>query len=266
MNIEFEKMKRFPKLGNYIICIINALHYAKFYNYNFKLPSDHEIVKDDYIVFNNNILINNEPTLKIGIITDFYKSTFIKNVTFDESLFKINHSQVVDKLQSILKIQLHETFKVDCLIHVRSGDIFKSDVIHKNYAQPPLHYYVEILKQNTFENIYLIAEDTLNPVINQLCNLFPNIIFKLQNLEDDIKQILCAKTIISGIGTFIPSILLCDSKCRTLYSSKENKFYKPYFAVKKIHVITLPYDDYYNKMGEWKNSDEQRDLMIKYVK
>lgn len=249
-------------MGNYIICIINALHYAKFYNYNIKLPSNHKIVKDDYVVFNNNISIN-EPFVK-KIITDFFESTFVKKDK--EILFFLNHGQVVDKLQSILNIQLDENLEVDCLIHIRSGDIFKNNV-HKLYAQPPLHYYLEILKKNTFNNIYLIAEDTLNPVINQLLNLYPNINFKIQSFENDIKLILSAKTIITGIGTFIPSVVLCNSKCKTIYSSKEeNQFYKPYFIIKQINVITFLYDDYYNIMGEWKNSEEQRDLMIKYVK
>jgi hypothetical protein len=49
---------------------------------------------------------------------------------------------------------------------------------------PPLSYYVEIINNNNFKNIYLIAEDTLNPCINSLLNMYPNIIFKINTLDD----------------------------------------------------------------------------------
>jgi hypothetical protein len=224
-------------------------------------------VHDTYINFNDDI-DSNSFTSKIGKIEDFFRRpSLINNIAVDKKIFQMNHCHVLDRFQTLLKVKPLDNSNIDCVIHIRSGDIFKSN-INENYTQPPLHYYTSILKANSFKNVYLIAEDKLNPVINKLLSLYPCICFNLQNLEDDIKLLISAKTVVSGIGTFTPSLLMCTSNCSTIYSSHQDslKFYEPYLMCKKIEVIHYCYKDYYTKMGKWNNSDEQKNFMLTYAK
>ena len=64
--------------------------------------------------------------------------------------------------------------KNDPIIHIRRGNIFKT--FHRYYNQPSLCFYNSILNNFTFKNIYLIAVNKENPVINHLLKEFPNII------------------------------------------------------------------------------------------
>ena len=95
--------------------------------------------------------------------------------------------------------------------------------------------------------------------------LFPNIIFELQNLVDDIKIILGARNIISSIGTFIPSLMLLSNNIENIYHPS----YSPinYFCnlnIKKVNIKKINLDNYYKKMIPWKNSHEQNNYLLNY--
>ena len=143
------------------------------------------------------------------------------------------------------------------------------DVFSKNppsyYLPPPLSFYVNILKSNNFDKIILLSEDKKNPIILELIKLFPNIIFELRNLDDDIKIILSARNIISSIGTFIPSLLLLSNNIENIYYPS----YSPvnYFCnlnFKKINIKEIDLSNYYKKMIPWKNSKEQNNYLLNY--
>ena len=91
------------------------------------------------------------------------------------------------------------------IIYIRSGDLFNKSNVHPKYISAPYYFYKKILEKykNTYKKYILVAEDTINPVIKKLLKEYPNIEYKKNNLEDDIKIILGASHIISSIGTFI---------------------------------------------------------------
>ena len=72
-------------------------------------------------------------------------------------------------------------------IYIRSGDIFKK--FHKGYFQPPLCFYKKILNYFKFKKIFIIAEDSNNPVINKLLVQFPNVIYNKNSLIYDISYL-----------------------------------------------------------------------------
>ena len=77
----------------------------------------------------------------------------------------------------------------DLYIHIRSGDIFHyNNYKDINYAQPPLCFYISVLDNFEFRNIYILSQDTLNPVIKKLINHFPKIILTKNTLEIDVKN------------------------------------------------------------------------------
>ena len=250
MNLKIEQAGR---LGNFLIQIKNSLHIAFYYNYNVILPV-HPLLNTTYIIINKDVTLDNK------IITDksnFYYRDRIKNI--NKSLFTINSDKVLIILKDIFKMKNISPLKNDELvIHIRSGDIFTSKP-HPGYIIPPLSYYTNIIQQNNYKNIYLLAEDRLNPCINQLIKLYPTITFKLQSLEEDIKIILAARNIVMSFGTFIPSLLMLSNNKKDVYSPSYSGYNN---RDCRVHITDL--HEYHNIMTPWRNTVEQREIMLTY--
>ena len=246
------------KIGNFIIMLSNAIKIALFYNYNVIIPN-HPYINTTYIVINNDINLNNE---KIIDPYDFFYKTKIKNI--DTILFKKNTLKTLEILKSCFalknEIQLGDN---DLLIHIRSSDIF-GDNPHPSYLTPPLSYYVNIIDKNNFNEIYLIAEDRINPCINRLLQLYPKIKFKIQSLEEDVKLILGAKNVVMGFGTFIPSLLLVSDNIKNLYKPSYMNNDETDVLNRIIKVFNIELSAYKKRMTPWKNTLEQRKFMLTY--
>jgi hypothetical protein len=128
----------------------------------------------------------------------------------------------------------------DLVIHIRSGDIFDKDP-HPGYIMPPLSYYLDIIRINTFKNIYLLAEDRKNPCINALLELYPTIQFELQPLEKDVRLILGAVNIVASYGTMIDSLLLFSNNIKRVYRPS---YYLRIINQDHINYITIDLDKY----------------------
>ena len=249
----------FGRFGNNVIQLINILHISLYYNLKIKL------LLHPYF----NIKIINEKLCNDNlndnlILTDpdnFYYKDKIKNISKD--VFDTNYKKIMDLLCDAFTIKNMPILNKNTLIiHIRSGDIFVAQP-HPAYVPPPLSYYTNILNNNNFDKIILVAEDTRNPVINALRQLYPNIIYKKQSLENDIRTILAVDNIICSVGTFIPYLILFSKNITNLYkpsyvSTPDNYYNKDL----KIHNINLT--DYKSKLTHWKNTKEQIIFLMKY--
>lgn len=251
------------RLGNLIIMIKNALHIGLFYKYNIILPKN-QFINTTYIVINDEIKIDDK---QLTGNNGFFGRDEILNI--DTNLFNENKDMVVKMLKDIFLLNNAKPLGVnDLVIHIRSGDIFASKSPHPRYLMPPLSYYRNIIEQNSFDNIYLIAEDKLNPCINRLLELFPKIIFKFQPFENDVDMILGASNIVISYGTLVPQLLDLSNIKKNIYIPSYMYKYKPEcfrFITENectFHVTEL--EDYYKIMIPWKNSPEQIETMITY--
>lgn len=165
-----------------------------------------------------------------------------------------------------------EVSKKDLYIHIRSGDIFKN-IINKYYSQPPLCFYQNIINNYNFSKIYLISFDKSNPVIQELINKYPYIIYNKNSLKFDITKLINAYNIVASISSFLNLIIQLNINLEFLWD----------FNIFKLNekILLLHYDLYkypYNnitiyrmeptlkyrlKMYIWKNTKNQRKLMIK---
>ena len=167
-------------------------------------------------------------------------------------------------IKPIFKIKLDENNIIDdekiVYIHFREGDIF-SNCPHKAYVQPPLSYYKNII--NNYDNTILICEDKKNPCINELLKQ-ENIEYISNTLEKDLSNLSNVSNLVIGFGTFGFLLYLMNPCLKNLYI--------PDFFVNElpkgdwgddinVHIIELPN---YIKVGEWKNSVEQRKMMLDY--
>lgn len=260
------------RFGNSVIRLINILHLALYYNLTIKTPKHNFF---DIDIINKNILENiiqtkNNKNIILRDPHNFYYRNKIKNI--NKKSFYINNKLVINILKKAFTIKdIPLLDKNDIIIHIRSGDIFNNHP-HKKYIMPPLSYYNKILNKNNFNKIILVSEDTKNPVINKLINLYPNIIYKKQSLIDDIKIILGGTKIISSFGTFIPYLLLLSDNIINLYQPSYQKTeiddylniqYENY-NINRFNIYSTNLENYRLSMFPWKNTYEQRNLMLNY--
>jgi hypothetical protein len=109
----------------------------------------------------------------------------------------------------------------------------------------------------------LLAEDQKNPCINALLELYPTIQFELQPLEKDIRLILGAVNVVASYGTMINSLLL--------FSDNIKRVYRPSYSIRivdqdHINYITIDLNNYKEILSPWKNTREQREIMLVYDK
>lgn len=148
----------------------------------------------------------------------------------------------------------------DLVIHIRSGDIFVWP--HPFYAQPPLSFYLDIIKSRIWDSVTLIAEDRRNPCINPLLMKIKGIKFKAHDMHTDISILLSAKNLAVGFGTFGTAILKMSKRIENVYMFNHNNR-NMFRAQLKSLFNCVPSYRYYTKMiNKWRNKNEQRQIMI----
>jgi hypothetical protein len=153
-------------------------------------------------------------------------------------------------------------------IHIRSGDIFLPGCTHPYYGQPPLAYYLKILNCFNFSNVAIVYEDLNNPVIPEVikhakhkCNkvdLYHN------GLDEAIRVLLNAQSIVAGLGTFIPGIVAISKKVENVFVFN-NKFNDWGKSLNLINIKDVT-NEYHSKVTNknWRNTPEQLSLMMSF--
>ena len=236
------------RLGNNINQLKNAIQLAVSKNYNVIIPR-HPYFSKTYISLNKQIGINSK---RISDPNNYFDSPNIPDIDQNRVL------QILRDCFTVKDVKALDT--EDLVIHIRSGDIFDKDP-HPGYIMPPLSYYVDIIRTNTFKNIYLIAEDRKNPCINALLELYPTIQFELQPLEKDIRLILGAVNVVASYGTMIDSLLLFSDNIKRVYRPSYSTIL---FKLESVEYIITDLDNYKESMSPWKNTAEQRETMLVY--
>jgi hypothetical protein len=264
-NIYIEKW--FCRLGNNIIQVINVILIALYYNYNIILPKN-KYFNTTYIIINDKITMENEKIISSESENFFFRDR-IKDI--DKKLFKLNNERTLEILKKSFNFnnfKLHDLKNNDIVIHIRSGDIFSRPNPHPHYIMPPLSYYIDIIKFIKYDNtiddpvIYLISEDTLNPCVNELLKLYPQIIYKKQSLDEDISLILSAHNIIASFGSFISALLHFSQNIKNLHKVSYDKY--DWEIYKNLNFYITDLNEYHELMKPWKNTEEQKRIMINY--
>jgi hypothetical protein len=217
--IHFHINHWYGRFGNNIIAICNGIYTAR--KYKGKLTfMPHPILKQKIFDFTE------------GDITELYQENFYEfNKHFTEilsvtDLHELIHVYLMDIIPR-LNIELSEK---DLIIHIRSGDIFLPQYYDFNYTQPPLSYYTNIIDNNKYDHIYLVAEDYRNPVINELLKYnahIKTIIGKNNNTTvlnfnyefiRDLNILLQAKNLVVGTGSLGYIVALMSNKLIKLYN------------------------------------------------
>lgn len=246
----------FGRLGNNILQLIRAIHYAVLNNHNSIQFQKHSLLTSNIITLEN---IENSDK---STINDTFFSLKKYNITDPEPYVMKEYFQKY--IKSIFKIQTENNNDVtdDKTIHIhfRGGDIFSSNP-HKAYVQPPLSYYKDII--NEYDSIKLVCEDKKNPCINELLKQ-ENVEYISNTLENDLSILSSVSNLVIGFGTFGFLLYLMNPKLKNLFVPDffVNELPKGSWGNDiKVHIIELPN---YIKVNEWKNSNEQRKMMLEY--
>lgn len=251
------------RLGNNICQLKNAIFVAFHYKHDLIIPKN-KFLRKTYLLKEHK---NDKKEIIIDKKNNF-KSQFHFNLPFtvQHYIFEKNINDIKDIMIKNFKYNYKERESFtdnDLVIHIRSGDLFNTnEKVHPRYISAPLYFYKKIIDNNSYKNIYLVCEDTKNPVIKKVLELYPKIIYNKRNtLEDDIKLILQAKHIVSSVGTFVQSLLWMTKYTKKVYlpSFVRKHGYPPNLIIEKIE---LP--EFKKKIGRWENNEKQRKLLINY--
>ena len=258
--------------GNTIICLNNVIFYCEILGCkNIYLSSFYNWYIKNKITFNNiTIDINNPNDINCNS-SEFLCTTFVMGFWLNQMFIE---SQIrTDVLKNEIKRNLPKVNidPNDLYIHIRSGDIFVNNP-NPSYSQPPLCFYQKILYNFKFNNIYLISEDTKNPIISKLLEEFPSIIYKNNNLELDFSYLSNAYNLVGSVSSFLLTSIKFNDNLQKYWEydiyQMSHKFLLLHPQIYKedkkyITYLMKPSLRYRNEMFIWKNNISQIDLMLK---
>lgn len=154
-------------------------------------------------------------------------------------------------------------------IHVRGGDVFGPRK-PRAYGQPPLSFYELILEHREWDEVTIVHQDALNPVLPGLIRLCEakGITPRLTSgaLVDDVVALLEAVNVVAGRGTFVPAVAGLSPFCRRVYYFEDKcSVVPPKSGITLVRVAD--HEGRYRRevlSGNWENSRAQRDLMVSY--
>ena len=243
------------RLGNNILQIIRAIHYAIYNDYNLikfnnhsqlnktiieldLISKDNKIVSDTFFNLKKFSLLDPEPYL----MKQYFKK-YIENIFF----IKSNSNSVNNN---------------DLYIHIRSGDCLTQSA-HSYYIPPPFSYYTKIIASKEWNKIIVVYEDDRNPCIKLLKNKnYNNIELISSSLHNDLQLLSQCENLVIGFGTFGLLIYFLSNNIKNLYipDYAYNEMPKGDWKI-NLNIIELPN---YIKCGDWKLTTENLNKVIEY--
>lgn len=208
-----------------------------------------------------------------------YETDSIRTIV--SSFRDATHFPVVKNFNSRLETA---SIEKNIVIHLRSGDIFRSRNTHPDYGQPPLSFYTCAIEHYSPKFVTLVYEDDANPVTKPLLNYLKceHLPFTIQssNLRSDLALLTNASALVISRGTFALGVLLLNDVIKTLYCFNSSQEQDPVF---RLHLSRHFYGNdtvntpvvneivdrtgfYFCSVccGNWKNTFRQRRLMLSY--
>ena len=158
----------------------------------------------------------------------------------------------------------------------------------KDNIQPPLSYYLEIINKFGFKDIVIVTEkDLRNPCIKQLKEIMPDLKIQTSNLLDDMSTIMSARNLIVGQSSFSLCLGLASDKIKRIFIPQFDitnwffhsrghiapniyrYFFDPRFSGSQfqdldIEVYLIKIANYV-PIGDWRNNEQQKTLMIEHL-
>lgn len=250
----------FGRFGNNIIQLNNAIKLGlqtgckkiTFLDKTIHLPKSKSVKDYSFIAKMNRFGMN---YFYIDRLKKIYPN-FDETIVNQEKVRNILLKYCFDKYKFV-----HSTY---LCIHIRSGDIFDKLFPHGRYIQPPYSFYKMILELKEFSGkpVVLITENKKNPNVRKILENYDNVFWEKNTLKRDQEIILNSKYIVFGYGTFVPQLLYLSYGKKNAIRFQDNKIslhnYNDGFSKVSSEVIVNNY------ITHWKNTDEQRNIMLNF--
>lgn len=146
------------------------------------------IVKNDNYL---NLLHNSKQIdYNLNLNFDFFQTEEIINLIYEYLNLEENKKNIIN----------HNPFKDrynnnnDLFIHIRLGDVAN--------RSPGIQYYLKVIKQTSFENLYIASDSLNNTIIKDIQKIYPNAILVNKTPEETIQFGSTCKNIILSHGSF----------------------------------------------------------------
>ena len=194
-------------------------------------------------------------------------------------------ADTIQPLYSELLRQVHRpSTKRSMHFHFRGGDVFGVNPSQGAYVQPPLAFYKAALSHAIahfgVEVAVIVYEDKRNPCVEAFMEFLRAESFPYSEhsatLTEDVLELLSARIICYGFGTFVESILCMSPHAQAVYAFREIEAFAgenmpdrrgiKELLKKKSLTLHLVRDTAgaYTVKHRWVNSIEQRELMLSY--
>lgn len=187
--------------------------------------------------------------IDIGDLNDYINTSTIIDKTgiffnkLCENRMNVLRKEILANLPRVM------TNSHDLYIYIRSG--YFGSIYNHDYFQPPLCYYKIILNNFKFKNIFLIAKDKINKIIDILLNNYKFIIFKQNSLQVDIAYLINAYNIVGLPSSFLYSILKMNYNLKIYWHYGNHGFnFKP--NIETTIFKMEPSNEYSKQIRFWK--------------
>ncbi|HEY9619258.1 MAG TPA: hypothetical protein V6C78_02770 [Crinalium sp.] len=294
----------FGELGNNLIQLVHAEFLSEKTNSSLYVPKHpllqlesnyrfHRFTSDaplDWGCFTSTLFLadlKNQVKPSINISTALFRNLFYRYDFFPFNPALTDYRRIFKtKIFPLIPYRLDPSIHDETLvIHIRSGDAFKEKGVHSAYVQPPLSFYIKVIETYGYKDIVIVSQaDLRNPCIEQLKHRIPTIKIQTSSLEEDVSTILSARNLVVAFSTFSLSLAFSSPNIKQLHIpcfDVEKGYWRTYFWSdffrlnlkanrKKMNDSALDFKvDFlgihnYVLIGGWKNSEEQRRLMIEH--
>jgi hypothetical protein len=268
---ELKLIKGCGRTGNFIICLLYAITYAKKHGFE-KIefskihwspnPSINKKIINDF--FNKLEIFISKESNSNDVVTEFTVDKFYRRIplSFEERIDIIKQY-----IKPIMNINPQFIGDNDLVIHLRSGDIMVGG--NSEMIQPPLEFYKKVIESNKWNKIYVITErEPLNPIYNVLKETYENVITFVEdkrnrqngyNFKKDFDYLIGAKHYIPCQSSLCPFIIQISDTIKNVYVPSYyfislNSTYnwwtsslfkkKDIFYIRDIKFLVYDYDKY----------------------
>jgi hypothetical protein len=250
--ITFQKWR--GGFGNNIMQLSNAIEYSLNNNYAFE-SLDHPLINK--FTVNSHILYRE-------IESKHYKDFFYHGC---KNRYKIIEEFIKPNLKNIITSQIKKIESNTVVISIRSGDIFEINNRKlplqgvQSYVQNPLSYFKKII--NMYEKAIVVYQNESNPIIEHLSKL-KNVQMESNDFPWRIARVLSAQNLcLSGYSTFGPMCCMLSNNLNKLHVTNLTTGISQIQKHIEIDLTNIDLNRYI-KIGDWKNTEEQRSLMINF--
>jgi len=259
------------RFGNYFISLNNAIIFCEFLSCkrivirNHRHLIKHKIFYKKYnLTIEPNYSFNNTDNNSMIINSVFFFGDLNFTNLGKVNRFFIFRNEIINNLP---KVKINSN---DLYIYMRGGDIFSRKNVCIYYYQPPLCFYKKVLETFAFRKVIIISEDKLNPILPILLKEYPFIKYNINKIKLDFSYLLNSYNIISGISSFLASIIKLNQNLKFLW---EYDFYEKIIRYKFLHysIYAFPFnytiykmnpsENYKKLMYPFYNSEEQKKTM-----